>query len=157
PPSFYTDDFAAFASSRAARLILASYKPADVMECADYSLAMPGPARRELRIPHPVAFAELVTVAAKAFSRLLRKAHVSPISRSRPSYSVSANRAIQPSLRPSNLPRERAISRGGGAFLAKADVSHFYPSLYTHAVGWAIDPKLREKAHWKNFALLGKK
>jgi hypothetical protein len=47
--------------------------------------------------------------------------------------------------------------RAGGSFLLKADVSQFYPSLYTHAVGWAIDPKLREKAHWKNQKLLGKK
>src|SRR5262249_54160005 len=30
------------------------------------------------------------------------------------------------------------------------------PSLYTHAVGWAVDPRLRSKKHWKNFKLLGK-
>jgi hypothetical protein len=39
----------------------------------------------------------------------------------------------------------------------KADISQFYGSLYTHAVGWAIDPKLREKSYWKNDKLLGKK
>jgi hypothetical protein len=38
----------------------------------------------------------------------------------------------------------------------KADISQFYPSLYTHAVGWAIDPKLRERKHWNNTKLLGK-
>ena len=57
---------------------------------------------------------------------------------------------------PSNLARERMACRAGSSFLLKADISHFYPSLYTHAVGWAIDPKLRLKANWKNYKLLGK-
>ena len=45
----------------------------------------------------------------------------------------------------------------GASFLLKTDISHFYPSLYTHAVGWAVNPKLREKRHWHNQNLLGKK
>ncbi len=60
-------------------------------------------------------------------------------------------------LKPPSLARERSASRGAALFLLKADISHFYPSLYTHAVGWAIDPKLRLKAHWQNRKLLGKK
>jgi hypothetical protein len=56
-----------------------------------------------------------------------------------------------------NLAKERAISRAAGSFLLKADVSQFYPSLYTHAVGWSIDPSLRLKGNWKNTKLLGKK
>lgn len=43
------------------------------------------------------------------------------------------------------------------SYLLKVDVSQFYPSLYTHAVGWAIDPKLRERNQWNNRALLGKR
>ena len=37
------------------------------------------------------------------------------------------------------------VARAGGTYLVKADISHFYPSLYTHAVGWAVDPKLRSR------------
>jgi len=59
-------------------------------------------------------------------------------------------------VKPGNLARERAASRGGSAYLLKTDVSQFYPSLYTHAVGWAVDPKLRKKANWGNKKLLGK-
>jgi hypothetical protein len=40
--------------------------------------------------------------------------------------------------------------------VAKVDLSQFYPSLYTHAVGWAIDPKLRKRAHSGSRNLLGK-
>jgi len=59
-------------------------------------------------------------------------------------------------MNPANLARERAALRGGASFLVKLDVSQFYPSLYTHAVGWAIDPKLRKRAHWGSRNLLGK-
>jgi hypothetical protein len=127
------------------------------MECVQFTLALPGRANRELRIPNPVTFTKLVEIAAKKFSRLLQKGHRSPFSRSAPSYTAGAHRAIQPSLRPANLPRERAKARAGAAFVAKAEISHFYPTLYTHAVGWAIDPKLREPAHWRNRAFLGKR
>jgi hypothetical protein len=41
--------------------------------------------------------------------------------------------------------------------LLSADISQFYPSLYTHAVGWAIDPKARERKNWNSKKLLGTK
>ena len=59
-------------------------------------------------------------------------------------------------MNPANLARERAALRGGASFLLTVDVNQFYPSLYTHAVGWAIDLKLRVKANWQNKKLLGK-
>jgi len=48
------------------------------------------------------------------------------------------------------------MCRAGSSFVLKTDVSQFYPSLYTHAVGWAVDPQLRKRAHWGNSASLGK-
>lgn len=158
PPSFFTEQFARYASTKKGRRSLQTYKAADnYTECAKYNLALPGVHRRELRIPHPASFAHLAALAAKHFRRLLKKAARSPFSRSRPIYATARQRALQPGLKPSNLARERAALRAGCSFLLKADVSQFYPSLYTHAVGWAIDPKLRKKAHWKNPKLLGKK
>ena len=157
PPSFYTDAFAAFASSKAGRNVLAGHRPRDGTECVPYTLAMPGGVNRELRIPSPIGYAHLVSIAAKSFGRLLKRAHKSSFSRSHPSFGVGGMRAIQPALRPPNLPRERAKARTSAAFVAKADISHFYPTLYTHAVGWAIDPKLRQRANWQKTALLGKR
>jgi len=146
-----------YAGTKTGRKTLKAYKPSDkYTECSKYELALPGVHRRELRIPHPASFVHLASLAAQNFRRLLKKGAVSPFSKSRPVFATARNRALQPSLRPQNLARERAAARAGCAFLLKADVSQFYPSLYTHAVGWAIDPKLREKAHWKNGKLLGK-
>jgi len=158
PPAFFTEQLARYARTKKGRRALATYKAADnYTESAKYRLALPGVHRRELRLPHPASFVHLAALAAKNFRRLLKKASSSPFSRSRPIYATARHRALQPALKPSNLGRERAASRAGGSFLLKADVSQFYPSLYTHAVGWAIDPKLRKKAHWKNPNLLGKK
>ena len=47
------------------------------------------------------------------------------------------------------------MARAGATHLLRVDISQFYPSLYTHAVGWAIDPKLRDRKHWKNKKLVG--
>jgi hypothetical protein len=78
-------------------------------------------------------------------------------SKSRPVYSTDRGRAIHTMVEPQNRGRERAASRGAASFLLQADVSHFYPSLYTHAIGWAIDPRMRRRADWSNSRLLGHK
>jgi hypothetical protein len=55
PPAFYTDAFAAFASSVVGRNELAKYPPSSLTESVEYVLAGPGTGRRSLHIPHPVA------------------------------------------------------------------------------------------------------
>lgn len=158
PPAFFTELFARFATTQSGRKAIGAYKPADnFTECAKYRLALPGLERRELRIVHPSSFANLAQLAAKNLSRLLRKAASSPFSRSRPIYAPGRQRAIQPMVRHQNLARERAAIRAGSSYVLKADVSQFYPSLYTHAVGWAIDPHLRKRNNWGRTKLLGKR
>jgi hypothetical protein len=95
-------------------------------------------------------------VVAQNFQRLLRKAGASKFSRSRPVYAIGQPRAIRTLVKPSNLSRERTYVRAGATHVLKVDISQFYPSLYTHAVGWAIDPQLRQRKNWQNTALLGK-
>jgi hypothetical protein len=158
PPAFFTEQFAKYATTKSGRSKLEAYAPVEnFTECLKYSLALPNHERREIRVPHPVAFAKLAILAAKNFGRLLRLASRSGFSKSRPIYATGRHRAISPMVKPSNLSRERSAIRAGSTFLLKTDISQYYPSLYTHAVGWAIDPKLRKKQHWNNRRLLGKK
>ena len=158
PPAFFTERFGKYANTKSGRQILANYKPTDnYTECVKYFLALPGGHRRELKIPHPASFSMLAGLSAKNFRRLLSKAGKSPFSKSRPIYASNRLRALQTAFTPSSLGTERALRRAGGSFILRADVSQFYPSLYTHAVGWAIDPKSRKKIHWKNPKLLGNK
>jgi hypothetical protein len=157
PPSFFTEQFAQYATSKRGRVVLSSYKPSNnFTECFAYQLALPNLQRRQLHTPHPYSFALIAQLTAKHFRRLLKKAAASPFSKSRPIYKTGRHRALHSMMNPSNLARERAALRGGASFLVKVDVSQFYPSLYTHAVGWAIDPQLRKKAHWMSRNLLGK-
>jgi hypothetical protein len=156
PPSFFTEQFAQYATSKVGRTVLKSYKPTNGWtECFDFSLARPGLERRQLRTPHPYAFSNLAFFTAKYFRRLLTKAGASRFSKSRPIYQTGRHRALHPMMEPANLARERAGLRGGASYLLTVDVNQFYPSLYTHAVGWAIDPKSRLKANWHNKKLLG--
>lgn len=158
PPAFFTDQFAAFATTKNGRTLLEKYGAEDnYTECVKFQLARVGSERRELKIPHPALFAKLAILTAANFGRLLKKAGSSPFSKSRPFYATNRQRAIAPMFSLSNLAREKSSSRAGASFLLRADISHFYPSLYTHAVGWAVDPKLRDKANWKNRKLLGKR
>jgi hypothetical protein len=158
PPAFFTEQFANYCVTRRGRALISAYSPADnFTECLKYRLALPGLDRRELRIPHPASFAKLADLTAANLSRLLSKASGSGFSRSRPVYSGNHPRSIHPTTKPGNLSRERAAIRAGSSYLLKTDISQFYPSLYTHAVGWAIDPTLRLKANWQNGKLLGKK
>ena len=156
PPAFYTDGFAKYASSALGRQLL-DETAAKSTNCVPFQLARPGIVGRELAIPHPSSFAALAQITAKSFRRLLKRASASPFSKSHPVYDPSADRAMLPAFRPKNLARERTVARAGGAYLVKADISHFYRSLYTHAVGWAVDPKLRSRDNWRDQRPLGKR
>ena len=160
PPAFFSDDFSRYARTVAGRAMLKVYRPpSNFTEPVAYRLALSGQsglATRPLAIPHPWAFASLSRVVAQNFQRLLRKAGASKFSRSRPVYAVGQHRAIRTLVKPANLSRERAYVRAGATHVLKVDISQFYPSLYTHAVGWAIDPQLRQRKNWSNTALLGK-
>ena len=158
PPAFFTEQFAKFPTSKSGRVVVAKYKPTGMFtECVSYQMARPGTHRRELKIPHPYSFALLAELTAQHFGRLLTKAGGSQFSKSRPVYSTGRRRALNPMFSHTNLARERSASRARATFLLQADISQFYPSLYTHAVGWSIDPKLHDKAHWQNQKLVGKK
>ncbi len=158
PPAFSTEEFSKYATTQKGRGVLEGYSPAEgFTEGVRYQLALPGYLVRQLQIPHPASFSGLARLTSRHFRRLLTKAGQSKFSKSRPVYTGTSQRAIRSLFKPSNLARERAASRAGGSYLLKLDISQFYPSLYTHAIGWAIDPALRHKANWQSKSLLGKK
>ena len=158
PPAFFSEQFARYAVSKHGRTTIKSYKPRESFtECVRYRLALAGLNRRELRIPHPASYANLADLTARNFPRLLKKVSGAGFSRSLPTYVSGRQRALHPRIKPADLARERAVARAGSSYLLKADISQFYSSLYTHAVGWAVDPELWSTANWRNRKLLGYK
>ena len=155
PPAFGTSSFAKYAASQDGRRILGDYQPLDnYTECVVYRLARHGMRQRELRIPHPASFWTLAKLISRNFKRLASLTKVSNLTGCEPI--PGRERAIEPRFKPWDLSVMRANRRAGSLFLLKADISEFYPSLYTHAVGWAIDPKLRLRKNWRRATLLGK-
>jgi hypothetical protein len=158
PRAFNTVSFADFANSALGRDAIKNYKPTDKFtECCEFRVARTGDESRDFKIPHPFHFARLSALCSSNAKRLLRLAGGSPFASSSPAYGEAHVRAIRPGTLPNNLARDKALARAASTYLLRTDVSHFYPSLYTHAVGWAIDPKLRQKKYWGDNKLLGKK
>src|SRR5688572_9349803 len=81
PPAFFTDQFAAYATSRVGRRVIRDYKPMDgYTDPASYRAALAGLVHRQLRVPHPASFSALAFLVAAIFKRLLKKASSSPFS-----------------------------------------------------------------------------
>jgi hypothetical protein len=45
---------------------------------------------------------------------------------------------------------EVSTATGSGSFVLISDVSQFYPTLYTHAIPWALHGKAYAKANFPN-------
>ncbi|HZF56044.1 MAG TPA: RNA-directed DNA polymerase [Polyangiaceae bacterium] len=158
PPHFFTEEFAAFASQYANRTLIQQNPPTNgFTECTPFELAAPSGTHRTLSLPHPLTFTALVDVIASNWKKIHSKASKSTISRSKPVYVKQGRRSIVPHISYRAADRDRLLIRSGYRYLLKADVSQFYPTLYSHAIGWAIDKRLRDKRYWRNQSFLGKR
>ena len=71
----------------------------------------------------------------------------SKLSVSRPALTVDddAERAITTEYGPADYPKLRARHRRNARYLVYADVQRCYPSIYTHAISWAVEGKAKAK------------
>jgi hypothetical protein len=53
---------------------------------------------------------------------------------------------VVPRYRYGELPRLRALRRRAGRYLLSTDINQFYPTIYTHAIPWALHGKAVAKA-----------
>ncbi|MCF8098409.1 MAG: RNA-directed DNA polymerase [Desulfarculaceae bacterium] len=74
----------------------------------------------------------------------MRLASRSNISLTKPGI-ASEPRAINPQYDMNRIPIERAKLRASSKYILTADISLFYPSLYTHSIPWAIHSKEESK------------
>lgn len=98
---------------------------------------------RRLEIPHPTAYARLAVVLADEWHHL---SHVTSSSRSRIKPRAFADGRVVSMLGT----RGRRISKFGSRFVASADINSFYPSLYTHALPWALVGHSHAKSNRSN-------
>ena len=146
PPCFTSKDFASKARS------LARIDPKSWTLPAKFSIARAGGVRRSAEIPNPFAQLLLIELCEKNWTTLQRITARSEISLSRP---VRGNHVRSMAYRHpiSEWGRQLVGRMPGGRVTLKTDISQFYPSIYTHAVDWAIRGKRKAKARLREIGL----
>ena len=118
-----------------------------------HNLARSGALRRKLSIPNPTNFYRLAKFIIQNDAELIRHSRRSSISLTKPGNQTSP-RAINPQFEFSVRPLERAKLHASSRFILKADISLFYPSIYTHSIPWAIHTKAIAKTN-RSGSLIG--
>lgn len=107
---------------------------------ARFSLARAGGLRRSTEIPNPFAQAALVDLCSTHWATLQARTRLSPISMSRP-VKRRGDRSMAYLCALASRPEAMIQRMPGGAVTLRTDISQFYPSIYTHAVDWAVRGK----------------
>ncbi len=137
PPCFHTKHL----TSAVAAAIVAAQKPAPGKykgcDYAQYTLTRFNGGPRVCGIPHPYSYCVLVEKIHQEWDRIKPQL-------------ISSSSAIQPKqhadgrLFVMDYGNQRATSarylnkQASARFIVNADIANFYPSLYTHAIPWAI-------------------
>ena len=137
PPIFSSVSFSEDAATRVASEKARSSKPYSGYDSVSYKLTRFNNISRALAVPHPKAYVDL------SFRIKTSWANISHITENPSSLLkfrkhrdgrlvvMNYDRGPQNSLRHLQLSFNRR-------FLAKADIANFYPSIYSHAVPWAL-------------------
>ncbi len=136
PPPFNSDSFATYSATAAG-----SWKKGEWTQCVSHNLARPGGLRRPLKIPHPGSYFSMAQILSDDWSQLQQHTQQVRLSASRPSLLKSSARGVAPRYDFGERPRLRALRRRGSRYLLLADISQCYPSIYTHAIPWALYTK----------------
>lgn len=135
PPIFSSLSFTRPLGVQLARLVP---KRSNGFDAVEYRLTRSDGQIRASHIPHPAAYAHLIVVLEKHWAKL------PDIFNNHESY-----------IRPRNHPDGRVVImkydswltktlkslkwQSNSKYIAVADISNFFPSVYTHSLGWAID------------------
>ncbi len=128
--------------------------------CVIHNLPRPGSLRRKLSIPNPINFFHLAKIISNNWAEITQHCEQSKISLTTPKPgTLKADSPKERSIiRKSGLnekPLFRAKGRSTAKYLLTADISQFYPSLYTHSIPWALHGKLTSKSRMHDFSILG--
>ena len=160
PPPFQTLSFAAAVEAGlppSFDLVLSrptNANPAFVSSPAIHNLARAGTLRRRLTIPNPVNQFQLAAQIVGGWREIARFCRKSPISLTTPTFKLPGARPISGAKGFAEIPSARARARAGSRFILSTDLNSFYPSVYTHAVPWALHTKAVAKRNRSN-GLLG--
>jgi hypothetical protein len=129
-------------------------------KCIEYSIPKGQYSRRNLQLPHPINFIQIVSHICEPANWSLLQTHFSKTtySHSKVIENTEAgtkilnkdNRAIKTNYGKFSDSKEKTIIDSYDMlYELKIDITKFYPSIYTHSLVWAILGKERAKQLWK--------
>lgn len=119
-----------------------------------HNLVRTGGLRRNLAIPNPKHFFRLAEHVVTHWTNFTAHTYTSPFSLTKP-IETGTDRAISPENELSARAGFRANLRATKRYLLKADISRFFPSIYTHSIPWAVMGKSAAKAAHASGTLTG--
>jgi hypothetical protein len=154
PPAFSTDSYANAVVSNLPSLPT-SFRQSNWVRPVNFTIAKTLGLRRRLTIANPIRYFSLSELIATQWSQIQPHLTSSSLSRSSPVSDPSGARALVPATRLQDLISIRAQNRAHGKYTLVADISEFYPSIYTHTIPWAFHGKAVAKANIGNSGFLG--
>jgi hypothetical protein len=148
PPCFSTAQFGTAVTSATGApnsSFFGAIIPGKSAEMCVHNLVRSGGLRRNLGIPNPARYALLAREVVDKWGQLHTRAHSSPFSLTKP-VDNKPERAISSEHGLDDRVGYRVELRTRARVLVKTDVNRFYPSLYTHAIPWALEGKAAVKA-----------
>ena len=140
PPPFTTHYYGSFLASNHSTLpsrFIQNNEPAKILS---HNLARSGSLRRKLGIPNPMHFYRLTSFIIDNWQELHRSAARSRFSLTTP-VDGYLRRALEPQYSLTERSIRRAQLRSTSRYILHADISRFYPSIYTHSIPWGIHTK----------------
>jgi hypothetical protein len=145
PPPFSSQALAKFVAAEKSKGFPFVSKPATSIPEV-FNLARTGTLRRQLSILNPIHFSLLADFVVDNWVALEKEATGSVFSLSSP-VATDSKRGIGRKHKMDQRPDRRAQVYAQGRYLLRADISRFYPSVYTHCIPWALHGKEYSKQH----------
>jgi len=146
PPPFTTASYAqALAGPGATAPAGAIAAPPHYSMQYTHNLVRIGGLRRNLGVPNPKHFFRLAEHITRHWTNFTAFTTGSPYSLTKP-VDGRPDRAITPEHSLGERTSFRARLRSPARFILKADISRFFPSIYTHSIPWALMGKAAAKA-----------
>lgn len=153
PPIFSSASLAVLSRSSTGNPPALTSGSAEWTQPMHHNLSRVGGLRRRLSIPNPANYFRLSRTFAQHEADLTREWSRSPFSFTRPQQDLSNIRALATGS--NDRGSARAQNRVGARYILRADISQFYPSIYTHAVPWALHTKQIAKQRSRDLTLFG--
>ena len=128
-------------------------RPTYNAKCAIYNLARRGKLRRVLSIPNPIAYFHSAKSISDNWTDIDLHYNKSNQSISRPT--KDSRRALGWEKGFAQLSDFKLTTRSASKYILKADISNFYPSIYTHSIPWALHSKSIAKNNFSFSANIG--